>query len=1516
MNKFSQLHIPHPFIALFGSGNSVHGITQGEFECIKAHAFAITLNYAPIHLNGHLNMWSDRKVSDFLALYYKDQPKRGLFLAQEGRTSPAFRGKVDYWFSCKEENLQGNYTIVWSLQLLKKYFPNKKILLFGVDMYADDTGPTKWYDKYTDYDFKKRGRNYRAMDKLNQCAEQLRRIVPNKNVYNCNPHSRLTYFEKKDWKELFHLKILHLCPSALAGAPVHLSKITNKYSLCESKTVLKKEFTGKNTNRLRWDYDLVNPSDSQLKSALDWADLVHFHRTVYPFEIKDKPSLIQFHSPPQGYKPGTTLSSFNGRKLVIAQYQPRFYTDALIVPNLIDIWDDLYTPMEKSYAKIKIFYSWATEKKGSWGDKGRNQTLSILNRLQLKYGNRIEVKVMNNSPYLVCMEEKREAHICIDECVTGSYHLQSLEGCAIGAVTINHIDNKTLAYMGGISQTDSHPFTKSDLVTLFEWLCYYIDHPELLKKQGQESRKWMEAFWDPAKLIYRYIHTYFELMTNNQVLKNDADNLFPIVKPDQFINSKKKEYLPLEEPKFLNSSMGYNRADVVISNVQKTNVAKSISSLYKKYEGQDIYIFGTGPSLFKVNADDFKDKICLGINYSFEVMPYMDYIFVHVIESYEAIRGVVDNSKLILPKTLVRQHHRDPSKNILPQRIETDNPEAFLYPIQDPSEKNIENRHVHLAIDSNIFVWSTTTHSAIHIAAYMGAKNIFLIGVDYGMYPDKRVHFKSKHNSTYWQQDWNANNKHQEGDLWLKKALGEMDIKVQHWNTDIIHPNAFRKRLPGINLNGNKISAKENGSITSGNSTPQQKKECSGDLHKQKLLSICITIKNRSRVTLPDGQVIALFPNCLRSIASLAGEGHNMEVVIADFDSTDWPLNQWVEEVLKDIPYRIIKANKPFHSGLGRNIAAEHAKGEFLLFLDAEMIVSPILFKNGLKYLSQHKVYFPICFYYLNQDHSLGFWCDGGKGISFMHRSVFLKAGKWPCPPSYSMPYNIDQIFFRKVKATGVGIVNEREGNYYHQYHPGRSVDRILKKKKNLVQKGKEKLPSQRKDPPISVCLLSYKRPDNIQQIIDHLHPYNYITEILVWNNQPFHKLRLRGDKVRIIDSPENTLCYGRFLCAKQAKNEIIYVQDDDAIVKNFSQLYAEFLNDPSRMVHGLINKHYQNRNQYNHFYGSGALLGWGAFFKKSWMEVLDRFLAINKADALFYREVDQIFSLLQGVKPKPVLGSVQLLNHHSTAGIALYREPDHGLFRALAVRRTLAFNRETKNPNSPVTWNLVIPCRNYGRFLEDAVNSVMSNSADYVITIVDDHSSDITPTICQKLVDKYSFIHYIRQDECKGVSCSRNRGIASVASLFVVLLDADDKIGSRYLQEAENQLRMGQDIINPDAILFGEKSTRWEVPEKVTFPMLLKKNQVHTCAAFRRVFWKKVGGIDEKMEYWQDYEFWIRMMNAGAKVRKLKGDHFFYRKHGTSKSIYSMEHRDKTREYIQNKHKRLYKEAAFAGRG
>ena len=368
-----------------------------------------------------------------------------------------------------------------------------------------------------------------------------------------------------------------------------------------------------------------------------------------------------------------------------------------------------------------------------------------------------------------------------------------------------------------------------------------------------------------------------------------------------------------------------------------------------------------------------------------------------------------------------------------------------------------------------------------------------------------------------------------------------------------------------------------------------------------------------------------------------------------------------------------------------------------------------------------------------------------------------------------------------------------------------------------------------------------------------------------------------------MIQSGENQSCYGRFLCAAQARNPVIYVQDDDALNPDIPGLYEQFLRDPTRIAHILAPTHWGQRNRRVYGEAQAALVGWGAFFRKEWLSVLEELPLSLRQDPLFLREADVFFSLLLERKHNAVSGQIMHLDGHSTPGIALWCEPGYKSLTSLAVRQALRWLRLRRNPALPAPWNVVVPCHNYGRYLRETVESVLAGDADYEVHIVDDASSDETLEVAADLARQYSHIHYLRNEERRGPGYSRNRGIAALESAFVVLLDADDRIGPDYLFAAGQKLARGADVVNPDAILFGATQDRWVVPEVTTLKMLLQRNSVHCCSAFRRELWSRTGGIDEQMQCWMDYEFWIRLAAAGALIQGLHGDHFFHRRHGDS---------------------------------
>ena len=89
-----------------------------------------------------------------------------------------------------------------------------------------------------------------------------------------------------------------------------------------------------------------------------------------------------------------------------------------------------------------------------------------------------------------------------------------------------------------------------------------------------------------------------------------------------------------------------------------------------------------------------------------------------------------------------------------------------------------------------------------------------------------------------------------------------------------------------------------------------------------------------------------------------------------------------------------------------------------------------------------------------------------------------------------------------------------------------------------------------------------------------------------------------------------------------------------------------------------------------------------------------------------------------------------------------------------------------------PKSVSVVIPTYNYGRFVADAIRSVLDQTRPpSEIIVVDDGSTDETAAVVKAFGEA---VRYVRQDNA-GVCAARNRGVSESTSELVAFLDADD---------------------------------------------------------------------------------------------------------------------------------------------
>lgn len=224
---------------------------------------------------------------------------------------------------------------------------------------------------------------------------------------------------------------------------------------------------------------------------------------------------------------------------------------------------------------------------------------------------------------------------------------------------------------------------------------------------------------------------------------------------------------------------------------------------------------------------------------------------------------------------------------------------------------------------------------------------------------------------------------------------------------------------------------------------------------------------------------------------------------------------------------------------------------------------------------------------------------------------------------------------------------------------------------------------------------------------------------------------------------------------------------------------------------------------------------------------------------------------------------------------------------------------------------SIIIPCYNDGKYIEEAISSVKSQTyTNWEIIVIDDGSTDgQTIEVLKKIRDEGIVVlnggHH-------GPAAARNLGIDAAKGKYILPLDADDKIAPTYLEKAIGVMESNPDIgvVYCYADLFGKASGRWELPD-YSFSKMLFDNVVFVTSLFYREDWQRVGGFSDFMEYGlEDYDFWLSILELGRQIYQIPEVLFFYRIKAVSRTTKlkdRTEHMKQMYDVLFEKHKQLY---------
>ena len=200
---------------------------------------------------------------------------------------------------------------------------------------------------------------------------------------------------------------------------------------------------------------------------------------------------------------------------------------------------------------------------------------------------------------------------------------------------------------------------------------------------------------------------------------------------------------------------------------------------------------------------------------------------------------------------------------------------------------------------------------------------------------------------------------------------------------------------------------------------------------------------------------------------------------------------------------------------------------------------------------------------------------------------------------------------------------------------------------------------------------------------------------------------------------------------------------------------------------------------------------------------------------------------------------------------------------------------------------SVIIPCYNHGRYLANAIESVLTQNYDRIeIIVIDDGSVDDTAMVAKK----YDQVIYYYQTN-QGLSASRNRGVELSKGDFIVFLDADDWLLPNAIQLNLQKLQQ-----HPEAALvsgahifyYQPEEKKWDIIKEVEsdhYQQMLMGNYMGMPSAVMYQRWAAVKfPFDTNLKNCEDYDQYFKILRIHPVIHHT-GLIAVYRNHEKNKS-------------------------------
>lgn len=238
-------------------------------------------------------------------------------------------------------------------------------------------------------------------------------------------------------------------------------------------------------------------------------------------------------------------------------------------------------------------------------------------------------------------------------------------------------------------------------------------------------------------------------------------------------------------------------------------------------------------------------------------------------------------------------------------------------------------------------------------------------------------------------------------------------------------------------------------------------------------------------------------------------------------------------------------------------------------------------------------------------------------------------------------------------------------------------------------------------------------------------------------------------------------------------------------------------------------------------------------------------------------------------------------------------------------------------------------------KFIEDALDSIESQTFRKweVIVVLD---CDYDPDQMDRYKEAYPFVRWVDEPGKKGrgAGFARNAGVKIARGQAIFFLDCDDAIYPHTLQTLLDEYMTDPGIIYSDYVGIAEiteelrneskaKGRLLSYNPKTNLSILSYKSAEYDCerairqpdpsnhfiwnltsSLLPREWHNEIGGFDESMPSWEDWDYWIRMARAGKCFRRIPQPLVMYRFHSGTRRESGLHDYKNLIEYLLNKYK------------